>query len=129
MICTNQARLLTGLVDDHQYAVKDSERQKRRKHLEACADRQLCFIPMAVDAWGTWGEESEAAFEQSAKAYAAAIGKARARIQNIIGGDINNLLADAYAHMLVKRVPLWDLWAWKCAQGAGYWLHYHNDVE
>jgi len=26
VICTNQARLLTGLVDDCQYAVKDSER-------------------------------------------------------------------------------------------------------
>jgi len=106
VICTNQARLLTGLVDDYQYAVKDSERQKRRKHLEACADRQLCFIPMAVDTWGTWGEESEAAFEHVAKAYAAAIGKPRARIQNIIRGDLNNLLAVANAHMLVKCVPL-----------------------
>jgi len=63
---------------------------------------------MAVDTWGTWGEESEAAFEHVTKAYAAAVGKARARIlkRNIIRGDLNNLLAVANAHMLAKRVPL-----------------------
>jgi len=105
VICTNQARLLTGLVDDYQYAVKDSERQKRRKHLEAYADRQLCFILMAVEL-GALGVRSQTQHLNMWPRHAAAVGKARARIQNIIRSDLNNLLAVANAHMLVKRVPL-----------------------
>jgi hypothetical protein len=106
VICASQARLLPGLVEDPLHAVKDSETQKRRKHGEACTDHHLQFIPMSVDHWGVWGEESDPAFEYVARAYAAAMGKSRARVRSNIRADLNALLAVANAHMLAKRVPL-----------------------
>lgn len=102
---TAQDRLLPQAATDPFYACKTAEKLKLHKHKLACDQEDLIFIPMVVDNWGVWGQQSKDTFERVARALSVAQRKPHKETLRRIRDDLNNLLAVANAHMIAARFP------------------------